>query len=74
MQGCISLNTPTIYSGTKFEKVRLEFQDGKIIRATFNNDKRLNEILDTDPRVRYIGEFSLGFNPYILQADVRYFV
>ncbi|HXR06035.1 MAG TPA: aminopeptidase [Candidatus Acidoferrum sp.] len=67
VQGCIQYNTPTIYSGTKFENVRLEFQDGKIIRATSNNDKRLNEILDTDPGARYIGEFSLGFNPYILQ-------
>ena len=28
--------------------------------------KRLNEILDTDPGARYMGEFSLGFNPYIL--------
>ena len=66
VQGCIQYNTPTIYSGTKFENVRLEFKDGKIIKATSNNTKRLNEILDTDPGARYIGEFSLGFNPYIL--------
>jgi aminopeptidase len=26
----------------------------------------LNEILDTDPGARYTGEFSLGFNPHIL--------
>ncbi len=66
VQGSIQYNTPTIYSGTKFENVRLEFKDGKIIRATSNNDRRLNEILDTDPGARYIGEFSLGFNPHIL--------
>jgi aminopeptidase len=66
VQGHITFNTPTIYSGTKFENVRLEFQDGKIVRATSNNTKRLNEILDTDAGARYIGEFSLGFNPYIL--------
>ena len=66
VQGCIQYNTPTIYSGTKFENVRLEFKDGKIIKATSNNDQRLNEILDTDPGARYVGEFSLGFNPYIL--------
>jgi aminopeptidase len=66
VQGCIQYNTPTIYSGTKFENVRLEFKDGKIIQATSNNDRRLNEILDTDPGARYIGEFSLGFNPHIL--------
>ena len=66
VNGQISFNTPTIYSGTKFENVKLEFKDGKIINATSNNTKRLNEILDTDAGARYIGEFSLGFNPYIL--------
>jgi len=66
VQGYITFNTPTIYSGTKFENVRLEFKDGRIVQATSNNTKRLNEILDTDAGARYIGEFSLGFNPYIL--------
>jgi aminopeptidase len=66
VQGHIQYNTPTLYSGTKFENVRLEFKDGKIIKATANNNKRLNEIFDTDPGARYVGEFSLGFNPYIL--------
>jgi aminopeptidase len=63
VNGVIQFNTPTIYSGTKFENVRLEFKGGKIIKATSNNTKRLNEILDTDAGARYVGEFSLGFNP-----------
>jgi aminopeptidase len=66
VNGTIQFNTPTLYSGTKFENVRLEFKDGKIVNATANNTKRLNEILDTDAGARYVGEFSLGFNPYIL--------
>jgi aminopeptidase len=66
VNGMIQFNTPTIYSGTKFENVRLEFKDGKIVKATANNSKRLNEILDTDPGARYVGEFSFGFNPFIL--------
>jgi aminopeptidase len=66
VNGTIQYNTPTLYSGTKFENVRLELKDGKIIKATANNTKRLNEILDTDAGARYIGEFSLGFNPFIL--------
>jgi aminopeptidase len=66
VNGVIQFNTPTIYAGTKFENVRLEFKDGKVINATANNSKRLNEILDTDAGARYVGEFSLGFNPYIL--------
>lgn len=69
VNGVIQYNTPTIYAGTKFEGVRLEFKTGKIVKATANgeaNTKRLNEILDTDAGARYVGEFSLGFNPYIL--------
>jgi aminopeptidase len=66
VNGTIQFNTPTIYAGTKFENVRLELVDGKIVNATANNTKRLNEILDTDAGARYVGEFSLGFNPYIL--------
>lgn len=66
VNGTITFNTPTLYSGTKFENVHLELKNGKIVHATANNTKRLNEILDTDPGARYIGEFSLGFNPYIL--------
>jgi aminopeptidase len=66
VNGVIQFNTPTIYSGAKFENVRLEFKGGKIINAAANNTKRLNEILDTDAGARYVGEFSLGFNPCIL--------
>ena len=66
VNGTIQFNTPTIYAGSKFENVRLEFKDGKVVNGTANNTKRLNEILDTDAGARYVGEFSLGFNPYIL--------
>jgi aminopeptidase len=65
VNGHIQFNTPTIYAGTKFENVRLEFDQGRITKATANNSKKLNEILDTDAGARYVGEFSLGFNPYI---------
>jgi aminopeptidase len=66
VNGAIQFNTPTIYAGTKFENVRLEFQNGQVVNATANNPRRLNEILDTDAGARYVGEFSLGFNPCIL--------
>lgn len=66
VNGVIQFNTPTLYGGTKFENVRLTFKDGKVVEATSNNTKRLNEILDTDAGARYVGEFAIGFNPYIL--------
>lgn len=65
VNGTIQFNTPTLYSGTRFENVRLEFENGKVVDASSNNQKRLNEILDTDAGARYVGEFAIGFNPYI---------
>lgn len=65
INGSIQFNTPTLYSGTRFENVRLTFKNGKVVDATGSNAKKLNEILDTDPGARYTGEFSLGFNPFI---------
>lgn len=65
VNGVISFNAPSPYSGEVFEQVRLEFENGKIIAASANDTERLNQVLDTDPGARYIGEFSLGLNPYI---------
>jgi aminopeptidase len=66
VNGAIQFNTPSVYSGSRFENVRLELKNGKIVHATSNNTKRMNEVLDTDAGARYIGEFSLGFNPHIM--------
>ncbi len=66
VQGHVSFNAPTIYQGTGFDNVRLAFEQGRVVEATSNNTKRLNEILDSDAGARYIGEFALGFNPHIL--------
>jgi len=67
VEGQITFNAPTIYQSIGFDNVRLEFQEGKIVNATANETEKLNKILDSDPGARYIGEFSLGFNPYILK-------
>jgi aminopeptidase len=66
VEGTITYNAPTVYQGTPFDQVKLVFSKGKIVEATANNTQRLNEILDTDDGARYVGEFALGFNPYIL--------
>lgn len=66
VEGHVSFNAPTLNRGVCFDNIRLAFSKGKIIEATSNDTKTLNEILDTDAGARYIGEFSLGFNPHIL--------
>jgi aminopeptidase len=62
VEGVITYNAPTIYQGIAFDNVRLEFSKGKIIKATANNTKAINKILDSDEGARYIGEFAIGFN------------
>jgi len=66
VEGYVTFNAPTLNRGIAFDNVRLEFSKGKVIKATANHTKALNEILDTDAGARFIGEFSLGFNPHIL--------
>lgn len=67
VEGVIQYNAPTVYLGSSFDHIRLEFKKGKIVAATSNNTKRLNEILDSDAGARYVGEFAIGFNPHILE-------
>ena len=69
VEGTIAFNTPTLYQGTVFEGVTLRFEAGRIVEATSagGTETALNAILDSDEGARYIGEFSLGFNPYVMQ-------
>ncbi len=66
VQGHVTFNAPSIYQSTAFDNIRLDFRDGKIVEATSNQTKKLNGVLDSDPGARYIGEFSLGCNPYVM--------
>lgn len=67
VNGTITFNTPSAYLGFTFENISFRFEDGRIVEATANDTERINHVLDTDEGARYIGEFSLGFNPRILQ-------
>jgi aminopeptidase len=66
VNGTITYNTPSNRGGFTFERIRFTFANGRIVEADANDPERLNQILDTDEGARYIGEFSLGFNPHIL--------
>ena len=68
VNGVIQFNCETLYRGTIFNNIHLVFAEGKIIEATAGGDtERLNAILDADEGARYIGEWSLAFNPFILK-------
>lgn len=65
VNGKVSYNALSTYRNFTFTDVVLEFENGKIIKATANNTQKINEILDTDEGARYIGEFAIGVNPYV---------
>jgi len=67
VEGHITFNAPTIYQSIAFDGIRLVFRQGKIVEASSNQTEKLNKILDSDAGARYVGEFSLGFNPYVLE-------
>jgi len=65
--GTVQYNTVSLYQGTEFTDVRFVCKNGKIVEASAGSQTaKLNEILDTDEGARYFGEWSLGFNPYVL--------
>jgi aminopeptidase len=67
VNGTIKFNTPSLYQGTVYNDIHFTFEKGKIVKATCSgDDKKLNTILDTDKGARYIGEFAIGLNPFIL--------
>ena len=67
VNGTLRYNTPSLYLGTTYDSLSFTFESGRIVRATGNPQAKLDALLDTDEGARHIGEFSLGFNPYILQ-------
>ena len=75
VNGTITFNTTSPYDGYMFEDVSLTFKNGKIVEAKCkNNSEKLNQILDTDEGSRFVGEFSFGLNPKILNpiGDILY--
>lgn len=67
VNGVIQYNTPTLYEGKQFGNVRLEFKDGKIVNCSCEtgSQEALEGIFNTDEGARYVGEFAIGFNPYV---------
>jgi aminopeptidase len=66
VEGTIQYNTPSLYLGTTYEHLRFTFEGGRIVKAEGTPQDKLDHLLGTDEGARHIGEFSLGFNPWIL--------
>jgi len=66
VEGVITYNTPSVYLGTTYDRLAFTFAKGRIVKATGNPQDKLEKLLDTDEGARYVGEFSLGFNPHVI--------
>lgn len=67
VNGTITFNTPSLYQGVVYNSIALTFEKGKVVKATADaNVDKLNKVLDTDEGARYVGEFAIGVNPFIL--------
>ncbi|MGE3821098.1 MAG: aminopeptidase, partial [Isosphaeraceae bacterium] len=69
VEGYVRFNTPTVYQGTSFDGVRLVFREGRIVEADCagGDVKKLRRILETDEGASFVGEWSIGCNPLILE-------
>ncbi len=66
INGVIHYNTPSVYQGKSFRNVRLVFKDGRIVEHDADSGaESLAAIFDTDDGARHVGEFAIGFNPYV---------
>lgn len=61
--GFITYTYPALYFGREFHEIRLEFKNGKVIKAAAQKGvSDLNKILDMDKGARFIGELGIGNN------------
>jgi aminopeptidase len=61
--GWVEFTYPAITGGREVDGVRLEFKDGKVVKATAKkNEEYLISQLDSDEGSRYLGEFAIGTN------------
>jgi aminopeptidase len=66
-EGHITFSFPAVHMGREVEGIRLEFEQGKVVKATARKgEDLLTSLLDMDAGARYLGEFAFGTN-----ADIR---
>jgi aminopeptidase len=62
-EGHIRYSFPAEYDGREAEDVRIEFKNGKAVKATAaRGEAFLNAMLDTDKGARFLGEVAIGTN------------
>ncbi len=66
VNGTVRFNAGSLQDGIVYGDINLVFEKGVIVKAESGaNTKKLNDVLNRDEGARRVGEFALGFNPYI---------
>ncbi|MEW5818885.1 MAG: aminopeptidase [Cyanobacteriota bacterium] len=66
--GHIYFDMPAIYRGSESENIRLEFLNGKVVKATAQKGEEFFlSMIDQDNGARFLGEFAIGTNENIQQ-------
>ncbi|MDR7446294.1 MAG: aminopeptidase, partial [Armatimonadota bacterium] len=64
--GHVRFTFPALYGGREVTGVRLVFEGGRVVHAEADKGREfLQEMLNTDPGARVLGEFAFGLNPHI---------
>jgi aminopeptidase len=63
VEGHIRFSYPGIFNSKEIEDIRLEFKEGKVVKASAaKGEDLLLALLDTDEGARILGEFAIGTN------------
>jgi aminopeptidase len=66
VNGWVHFTYPVVHEGREVTDVRLEFQDGRVVKASAaKNEALLLEMLNIDEGARYLGEWAIGTNKMI---------
>jgi aminopeptidase len=63
INGWVSFNYPVIYQGEVVQGVRLQFEEGRVVKASAEkNEEFLLNMLETDEGARFVGGLGIGAN------------
>ncbi len=66
VEGTVRFNAGSLWEGITYGEINLKFRRGKVVDADAGpQTDALVKVLNRDSGSRYVGEFALGFNPYI---------
>jgi aminopeptidase len=71
VDGWVRATYPVVSGGNEIEDIELKFKEGRVVEASASkNQAFLEQMLETDPGARYLGEFAIGTN-YDIQRHTR---